>query len=67
MNQPIALFISIDEDSLVYLNGHPIGYSGQHVKPWQATEKVIAELADMLRERLGWPQTDPRYEDQVPA
>ncbi len=63
MSQPIVLFVTVDEsDGAVYLNSHLIGYSGQHTKPWQAAEQVVAELADVLREGLAWPQTDPRRE-----
>ena len=64
MSQPIALFITADEfDGTVHLNGHLIGYSEKYIKTHQAVDDVITELADILRERLGWPQTDPRMED----
>lgn len=64
MSQPIALFITVDEyDSTVRLNGHLIGYSGKYIKTHQAVDDVISELADVLRERLGWPQADPRGVD----
>jgi hypothetical protein len=63
VSQPIALFITVDEsDGAAYLNGQLLGYSGQYLKTEQAADDVIAELADVLRERLGWPQTDPRWE-----
>ncbi len=63
MSQPIALFVTVDEsDGAAYLNGHLIGYSGKYIKTEQAAEDVVTELANVLRERLGWPQADPRWE-----
>ena len=59
MSQPTALIVSVRDDGDVYLGDHLIGYSGQYIKPWQAVEQVVLELADVLRERLAWPQERP--------
>lgn len=60
MTRSQALIITVDADGAVYLNDHLVGFSGQYIKPWQATEQVVNGLALMLGERLGWPREDPR-------
>lgn len=42
----------------VRLNGSLLGYHSVPYKPWQATEEAVEALAGLLRERLGWPQTE---------